>query len=182
MSINNAFDDTIDFRISGIEYEEDASISAPNEITFGNTAEGGKSNRYARPSISVDNKGRFVTHEIIGGTTVRQKIGEEPREASINGVCVEQTAKELDTLRDAKRATIFCDRFPGGSMTAHVTAVSTSPFDDGGAANITQGEILYSWSMKVVEINTFGDGTNSSPGGGNSGGGANPSNENLEVE
>lgn len=161
MSIERAYDSELDFRITGIVYEEDAPVSGPSRITFGDGSTG-NSDRYGRPAISIDNKARFVTHEIIGGTTVRQKIGEEPREASISGVCIEETARELDTLRDAKRANIFCDRFPGGSMTVHIASVSTSPLDDGGAANITQGEIIYNWSMKAVEINSLGRGGSSS--------------------
>jgi hypothetical protein len=149
MSIENAYDSQVNFAIKDIVYEQDATGGQPTSITFG---DGSNSNRYGRPAVSIDNKGRFVTHKIIGGKTVRQKIGEEPRELSVSGVCIEETAVELDGLRDARRATIFANRIPGNSMTAQIASVSTSPLDDGGAANITQGELLYNWSLKAVEI------------------------------
>lgn len=142
MSISNAFDDQTDFEINTIAYEDDGS--GPSNINF----------EYARPSISVDNKGRFVTHEVVGGTTVRQKIGEEPRELSITGVVKgESMAKAIDSLRDAEVGTIVCNRLPGGSMDAQFASMSTSPIEDGGGVAIEDGQFLYTFDMKVIEVN-----------------------------
>jgi hypothetical protein len=150
MAIDEAFSGQVDFRLEGIEFEKDATPGLkPSKITFGT---GEQSNQYARPAVSIDNKGRFVTHEIIGGTTVRQKIGEEPRELKASGVCNENTAVKLDSLRDAKKVTIYSNRLPGESMQAQVASVSTSPMSEGGAANIAQGELLYNWTLKAIEI------------------------------
>ena len=144
MSISNAFDDQDDFEINSIEYESDRRSDAPVSISF----------EYARPSISVDNKGRFVTHEVVGGTTVRQKIGEEPRELSINGVVKgEDKAKAIDALRDAEVGTIVCNRLPGGSMDAQFASMSTAPIEDGGGVAIEDGQFLYTFDMKVIEVN-----------------------------
>jgi hypothetical protein len=151
MTISNAYDGQVDFRLKSIKYEPDATGKKPSKITFGNGSSA-NNNRYGRPAVSIDNKARFVTHEIIGGKTVRQKIGEEPRELGASGVCIEGVAVELDGLRDAKSATIYSNRLPGKSMKAQIASVSTSPLDDGGAANITQGELLYNWSLKAIEI------------------------------
>jgi hypothetical protein len=152
MTIADAYDDQLDFTIKNIVYEDDAEVSQQTaQIVLGDGSSQGI-DRYARPAVSIDNKGRFVTHEIIGGKTVRQKIGEEPRQLSASGVCIEEAAINLDGLRDAKRAEIYCNRLPGGSMTAQIASVSTSPLDDGGAVNITEGEILYNWTLNAVEI------------------------------
>lgn len=135
---NNA---DVEFEIKQISYESDGG--GPGAISF----------EYARPSISIDNKARFVTHDIIGGSTVRQKIGEEPRELSISGVVIEETAVTLDGLRDAKEAKIFCNRLPGDSMKAQFASISTSPLDDGGAGRLKDGKFLYNFKMKALEVN-----------------------------
>lgn len=141
--VSNTWDSsTVDFEISALSYEDDAE-ETPGAITF----------EYARPAISVDNKARFVTHEVIGGSTVRQKIGEEPRELSIKGVVVESTAVDLDSLRDAKEGKIFCNRLPGDSMNAQFASVSTSPLEDGGAGRLKDGEFLYNFKLKALEVN-----------------------------
>jgi hypothetical protein len=142
-----------DFEISGIVYEDDAD-STPDPIEF----------EYTAPAISVDTSGRFATHEIIGGSTVRQKIGEEPIEASIKGVCSQSTAKQIDGLRNAVFGTIFSERLVGGSLDVHFASSSTSPLEDSGAVAMTDtdGEFLYTFTLSVVEVNV-------DPSGGSSG-------------
>jgi hypothetical protein len=133
-----------DFEIADIEYENDADSTA-DPIEF----------QYTAPSISVDVSGRFATHEIIGGSTVRQKIGEEPIQATINGVCSQSTARQLDGLRDAEFGTIFSERLVGGSLDVHFASSSTSPLEDSGAVGIADksGEFLHSFTLSVVEVN-----------------------------
>ncbi len=109
---------------------------------------------YAAPSISVDTAGRFATHEIIGGATVRQKIGEDPIEVTINGVCTEDTARDLDRLRDAEFGTLITGRLPGESLDVHFASTSTSPLEDGGAVALSDddGEFLYTYTLSTVEV------------------------------
>lgn len=107
---------------------------------------------YSAPSISVDASGRFATHEIIGGSTVRQKIGENPIEVSIDGVCVQSTAKRLDELRNAKYGTIYSNRLQGGSLTVQFASTSTQPLADSGAVSLTEAEFLYSYTLECVEV------------------------------
>lgn len=111
--------------------------------------------RYTAPAISVDTAGRFVTHEIIGGDTVRQKIGEDPLEVDAGGICTQSNARRLDNLRDAKYGTVYSKRLPGGSVTVQFASISTSPMDDGGAVAIDDesGEFLYSYDISMVEVN-----------------------------
>lgn len=158
--LENTFDNQVEFAIEDIEYEKDAGdvfedLSEFAEVFAG--PNGGVSTSsisfdYARPAVSVDTKARFVTHDIIGGMTVRQKIGEEPIELSINGVCVEQTALKISTLKDAKRATILTPQVPGSSIQVQFASTSVTPFDDGGAGRITDGEILYNFDIKALEV------------------------------
>jgi hypothetical protein len=138
----DAYDNNhVDFEIGSISYEDDA-VSTPDPIQF----------EYTAPEVSVDSAGRFAVHEIIGGATVRQKIGEEPVEVDIGGVCTESVAKELDGLRDAKFGTIYSNRLVGGSMQVHFASISTSPLESGGAVAMDNDEFLYTFDMSCVEV------------------------------
>lgn len=110
--------------------------------------------RYEAPSVSVDMSARFVTHEIIGGSTVRQKIGEDPLEVSADGVCTESKARRLDELRNAKYATISSNRLPDGNLDVQFASISTQPMEKGGAVALTDddGEFLYGFSISMVEV------------------------------
>jgi len=109
---------------------------------------------YEAPAISVDTAGRFVSHEIIGGTTVRQKIGEDPVEVEIDGVCKESTARRIDNLRNAKYATIYSNRLPAGSLQVQFASTSTTPMSNSGAVGINDNgaEFLYNFSLSTVEV------------------------------
>lgn len=134
----------VEFVIANISYEDDAPQEASSEINF----------EYKAPAISSDTSGRFATHEILGGSTVRQKIGEAPMELEITGVCKESKARQLDTLRDAKFGTILSNRLPGKSLDVHFASISTSPLEDGGAVAIGDfdGEFLYTFDLSAVEV------------------------------
>lgn len=106
---------------------------------------------YDNPNISVDAAARFAVHEIIGGSTVRQKIGEEPTEVQIEGVCTEDVAQDVDALRKAKNATLISDRI-NSSMRCQIASTSTSPLADGGAADADSGDFLYEFNINMVEI------------------------------
>lgn len=147
MSYKNAYDENhTKFEIRGIEYEDDVEedAEAPDVISF----------VYERPSISVDTAGRFATHKIVGGSTVRQKIGEDPVQVAVSGVCREPVARQLDGLRDAKWGTIYSNRLVGGSLDVHFGSMSTSPLDDGGAVAMTDedAEFLYAFDLSCVEV------------------------------
>lgn len=135
-----------DFEIDGIEYEDDAS-ETPDPIEF----------KYEAPAISVDTAGRYSKHSIIGGSTVRQKIGEEPIQVTVKGVVKESTARKLDSLRDARFGTIYSDRLPDSSLQVHFASTSTSPLEDSGAVAITdedEPEFLYTFNLSCVEVFT----------------------------
>lgn len=142
MGIEDAYaENHIDFEIDQISYEDDA-VSGANEIDF----------EYTAPEVSVDSAGRFAVHEIIGGATVRQKIGEEPVEVSVSGVCKESVAKKLDGLRDAKFGTIYSNRLVGESMVVQFASISTSPLESSGAVAIDSEEFLYTFDLSCVEV------------------------------
>lgn len=147
----NSFSDEnfISFKIGSIEWEDDAMGVGDTSIEF----------EYSAPNVSVDSAGRFAVHDIIGGTTVRQKVGEEPVEVDINGVCREETARELDSLRNAKYGAIFSKRLVGGSMAVQFASISTSPLEDGGAVAISDedGSFLYEFDIAAVEVSVPGN-------------------------
>lgn len=150
-NLQSTFQNRTPFSIKDIEYEDDATylesiyINDQRQIRFDD---------YPNPTISIDTAGRFAKHEIIGGTTVRQKIGEDPINISINGVCKRQTANQIDSLRDAKHGKIFSDRLPGGNdgLRVQFGSTMTEPMEDGGAADLTDGKYLYSYQINAIEV------------------------------
>jgi hypothetical protein len=142
--LTRTFDTKTPFSIKEISYPQNLGTrSEPPNISFG---------KYTNPTIAIDTSGRFAKHEIIGGTTVRQKIGEDPINVSINGVCKPQTAQNIDKLRNATSGKIFSDRLPGGSLVVQFGSTSTEPLDDGGAADIEDGQFLYTFQMNCIEV------------------------------
>lgn len=165
--LSAAYNDRVPFKIVDIKTEED--VTAPlirressqfltqlteGEITF---------NEFPNPTVAIDGAGRFAKHEIIGGATVRQKIGEDPLNISINGVCNAATANKIDALRDVRTAKIISSRLPGSTrdnnrseggagLTVHIGSTSTEPIEDGGAADLTTGDLLYSYSINAIEV------------------------------
>lgn len=139
MSFQDAFEDRPQVQFKSI-VEDDTGITIPDRITF---------SPYDSPDISVDVSGRFATHEIIGGVVVRQKIGESPINISVKGVCDEQTAKEIDQLRNAKEANFISERI---SMKVQIGSASSSPLESGGAVDMNTGRVLYSYNLNLIGI------------------------------
>jgi len=155
-SISDTFQNRTPFAIREIEYEDDASYltSVYTDDAIGPDGFKIEGFEYSNPKISIDGAGRFVKHEIIGGATVRQKVGEDPINISINGVCKRTKANQIDSLRDAKSGKIYSDRLPGDNDSFRVQfgSTMTEPIDDGGAADITDGKYLYSFQINCIEV------------------------------
>jgi len=155
-TLAETFRDRTPFTIREIEFEDDATYV--NSVFSDAEESDGRYNisfeDYPNPTVSIDTAGRFAKHEIIGGTTVRQKIGEDPINLSINGVCKRRTANQIDALRDAKNGKIISDRLPGGNdgLRVQFGSTSTEPMTDGGSADITDGKYLYSFTINVIEV------------------------------
>lgn len=135
-----AFSDFTEFEIVSIE--ETDTGRAPTRIAF----------EYSNPAIGVDTGASFVTHDIIGGASVRQRITDKPLEVDVTGVARESTARQLAQLRNAKYGTILSDRFEDNSLTVHFPSISIQPMEDGGAAALGDDEFLYSYDLTCVEI------------------------------
>lgn len=149
-SINTVFrDEFTPFEIDSITYEDDASGSTPSNITF----------EFDNAMLALDMSGRFTKHEIIGGSTVRQKIGEDPINVSIDGVCFEETGTELIQLRDAKRGIIYSNQLPNGALEVQFASASVTPLDEGGAVDLTEGRFLYEFSLNCIEIGSASNAT-----------------------
>jgi len=104
--------------------------------------------KYEQPSVSVDTGGRFVTHNPIGDVTVRQKIGEEADEISIDGVCTVDEANDIDKLTEQETVNVVSNRWNGE---AQVASTTTRPFTDGGGQDI-DGEYLYTFTVELIEV------------------------------
>lgn len=107
---------------------------------------------YGNPAVAVDTSARFAVHEILGGTTLRQKLGEDPREISIQGVCTEDVAQQINQLRRAKLASLNAEAI-GEVIRCQVASTSVDPMEPGGAADMDGGDFLYSYSINLVEVN-----------------------------
>lgn len=155
-TLTSTFENRTPFSIQAIEFEDDATY-VNSVFTDAEQDERGYNisfNDYPNPTVSIDTSGRFAKHDIIGGTTVRQKIGEDPINLSINGVCKRQTANQIDALRDAKNGKIISDRLPGGSdgLRVQFGSTSTEPMTDGGSADLKDGRYLYSFQINAIEV------------------------------
>lgn len=143
MSYQDVFDGRTPVVIDEIEYTG-SEIAYPETIEF---------DSYDNPDIDISVSGRFATHEIIGGITVRQKIGRDPVEISVNGVCSEDTAKQIDTLRRATTARFISER---KTMVVQIASASSQPLEKGGAADLDTGDYLYSYNLNLIGIETPG--------------------------
>lgn len=160
--LRNAYANRPNFRILEIQFEDDARPKdlfgeQDQEVVNGIQTYKIHNLEYPNPSISVDSGGRFVKHEIIGGPVVRQKVGEEPMQFGIDGVCTETKAKQIDALKDARYGKLMTPRVPGGSIPVQFASASTDPISDGGGAKPAYGpgdtsELLYTYSINAVEI------------------------------
>lgn len=154
-TISDTFANRTPFSIQGIEFEDDANYVSS---VFRETERSGREYQitfeYPNPTVSIDTAGRFAKHEIIGGSTVRQKIGEDPVNVSINGVCKRRTANQIDSLRDAKHGNIISDRLPGSndSLRVQFGSTSTEPMTDGGSADLRDGKYLYTFQINAIEV------------------------------
>lgn len=147
MEMSTAFDDPNNFRIEIPADAESDTGPVPEVINF----------EYTNPAISINTGGRFIKHGIIGGATVRQRIGDEPLEIDITGVCIEQTARQIALLRNAKYVILYSGHLPVGSIRAQIVSISTDPFEEGGAVKLGEDEFLYSYTLNAVEIDDSGD-------------------------
>lgn len=155
-TLASTFQNRTPFSIREIEFEDDA-IYVTSVFTDAERTNSGYKisfNDYPNPTVSIDTSGRFAKHEIIGGSTVRQKIGEDPINLSISGVCKRRTANQIDALRDAKNGKIISDRLPGSNdgLRVQFGSTSTEPMTDGGAADMTDGRYLYSFQINAIEV------------------------------
>ena len=109
---------------------------------------------FGNPTVAVDSSARFAVHEIVGGTTVRQKIGEDPREIDVSGVCTEDVAQQVNQLHKAKLCSLNSETV-GDIVRCQIASSSISPLEDGGAADMDEGDFLYSFDISLVEVEVF---------------------------
>jgi len=104
--------------------------------------------KYEQPNISVSTSARFATHEVIGNVTVRQKLGEDPDELSVEGVCTHEEANQIDQLKDEELVEVVSNRWNGQ---AQVASTNTRPIAEGGGRDNDQ-EWLHRFTVELVGI------------------------------
>lgn len=108
---------------------------------------GGINFKHSQPDVSVSSGARYVEHEVIGDTVVRQKIGESPDEITITGVCTVDEASQIDDLIYEKEVTVISNRWEG---IAQVDSTNTDPLSEGGA--IAGGDWTHSYTIDLTGI------------------------------
>lgn len=146
-SLSEFYESKTEFFIDNITYDSSApdsvaAVENSSQILF----------EYTNPSISVDSGARFVKHELVGSETVRQKIGQEPLEITVDGACFRDTARQIDGLRYANQGTIRGDRFDGSSIDVQFESSSTDPFEDGSAVSLTETNEIFTFTINCTEV------------------------------
>lgn len=108
---------------------------------------GGIDFKHGQPDVSVSAGARYVEHEVIGDTVVRQKIGESPDQITINGACTDYEASQIDDLVHEKEVTVISNRWEG---IAQVDSTSTNPLSEGGA--IAGGDWTHTYTIDLTGI------------------------------
>ena len=103
--------------------------------------------KYEQPNISVDTSARFATHDVIGDVTVRQRLGRDPDEISVEGVCTVDEANDIDSLTLKETVEVISNRWEGE---AQVASTSTRPIAEGGGQDNDQ-EWLHRFTVELVE-------------------------------
>jgi len=103
---------------------------------------------YSQPNIAVDTSARYVTHDVVGDVTVRQKLGESPDEISVDGHCTEEEADKIDQLKDYPYIEFISNRWIGF---AQVASTNTSPHSEGGTQR-GDGSWIHTFTIELVEV------------------------------
>lgn len=104
--------------------------------------------KYEQPNISVSTSARFATHDVIGNVTVRQKLGEDPDEISIEGVCTHDEANQIDGLKNSETVDVVSNRWSGQ---AQVASTNTRPIAEGGGKDLDD-EWLHRFTVELVGV------------------------------
>lgn len=106
---------------------------------------------YEQPDVTVETGTRYTDHEVIGGITVRQKIGEEPMRVDLNGICTRDEARNIDELRNADY--VEFDSYRTGTVMMQVEGTETSPYAEGGAVAVNNGssDMVYEFAIQLTE-------------------------------
>lgn len=104
--------------------------------------------KYGQPNISIDTSARYQTHETIGGPTIRQKVGTDPVNISVDGVCTLEEANAIDALRFEQVVFLDSNRI---ATRCQVASTSTEPMDDGGAIDM-DGQFTHNFNISLVSV------------------------------
>lgn len=104
--------------------------------------------KYEQPNVEVNTSARYATHEVIGERTVHQKVGSDPDNVTLTGVCTLNEANKVDVLEDFDYVSIVSHRWSGF---AQVHSANTSPHTEGGSQD-KDGDWLHTFTIEAVEV------------------------------
>lgn len=99
---------------------------------------------YSQPDVSVDTATRTVKHDTLTDTAVVQKIGRDPRNIEISGMCTTIEAHRVDDLAQFDQVEVRSARFSGPAL---IEDTSTSPRKE-----IRYGQHLHDFTINLTEI------------------------------
>jgi hypothetical protein len=103
---------------------------------------------FPQPNISKDAGTKTIEHDIIGGKTVLQKIGEEATEIEIEGICTRDESMTIDEMVNDDVIYVRSHRHEGYAV---LDSASTSPISDGGGIiGVTNGGKEFNWSHEFT--------------------------------
>lgn len=108
---------------------------------------GGIALKHTQPDVSVSTSARHKDIEVLGDTTIRQKLGTSPDEISISGICTQDEANQIDQLVFEETVTVISSRWDGE---AQVTSTNTDPLAEGGA--ISDGEWTHTFTIELTGV------------------------------
>lgn len=117
---------------------------------------------YEQPDISLSTGARYVEHDLIGGATVRQRMGEEAVKVDMTGLCTEDEANLIDRLHNAQYVELISYRTKDIDVSLfHVETADTEPFDSGGGFRVKDDRaetddsevgMVYDFSVSLTEL------------------------------
>lgn len=99
---------------------------------------------YSQPHVAVDSANRTKKHKLLSEVAVVQKLGTEPLNLEISGMCTTEEAKAVDNLVVNDKVEVRSHR---KSCAAVVQDSSTSPRNE-----IRMGKHLHDFTINVTEI------------------------------
>lgn len=102
---------------------------------------------FPQPNISKDAGTNTVEHDVIGGKTIVQKLGEKATEIEIEGICTIDEADQIDRILKDDVIYLRSYRHEGYAV---LDSTSTTPISNGGAIVGARNGCKFEWSHEFT--------------------------------